>query len=139
MSQSKLRFGVFVCLVLALFLSRNWLEFQFLTPSEKFAHIWQEDLETLQKQNFLPKSWPQIRSVELLPNDLKKDIWPLKVAAPMALNFQGDRRLEVLLLPWIREGQYGVTVNYYLLEAENRNTVWEFGRTYTIGSAKELN
>ena len=110
----------------------TWVRYPTFSTAEKLQWVWAKDLENLKRQNALPKSWSEIRSIEVSTHKNSQVKWLEDVKLPISINASGQRHLEVEILPWKEEKDAGVTIHYHLIDTRDQNTVWEFGRTLKL-------
>ena len=117
-----------------------WPTFQYslLNPQEKLAFLIRQDFDSLKTQKYLPKTWEDIGSIEVNGDKFFKKNWLQNLPLPLNFKPNGNRHLEVEVLPWEVEGKYGSVINYHLLNRDTRETLWEFGRTFELGSMPTL-
>lgn len=109
------------------------IQFSLLSPQEKLAFLIKQDFDSLRSTGYLPKNWNEIGSIEVHGDKYPERPWLHTVSLPLFLKPNGERHLEVQVLPWESEGRFGAVVNYELLDRKTKNTLWEFGRTFEIG------
>jgi hypothetical protein len=112
---------------------REAIAFALLSPQQKFAQAWKDDLALLKGSGKLPPQWSEIRSIEVRSEPSPARDWLEHVSAPIATNPNGGFKLQLFALHWIDENRYGVTIEYWLIDAKSGNTIWEFARTLKLG------
>ena len=120
-------------LLLAVFLM-VWPKFQYssLGNMEKLNFLIKQDLERLQASGHLPKAWSEISSLEVYGEKNHEHKWLTRLNLPIEFKPNGNRHLEVQVLPWKIEGQIGAVVNFHLFNRDDKNMIWEFGRTFNL-------
>lgn len=114
------------------------LTFSYLSPEDKLSLLIEGDLRELAEKKLLPKNWKKIRSVELSLNHDQQKHWLEKLEFPVQLHPSGNYHLEIQVLPWVAEGEYGVTINYHLVRIQTQTTDYELGRTFIVGEEGEI-
>ena len=95
--------------------------------------VWERDLKNLKEAGKLPKEFQQIRDLELVATDPETRERMKNISIPINETPDGNYRLEIFVDPWRDGREYGILVQYHLVEIANQNTVWELGRSYKIG------
>ncbi len=100
---------------------------------DRLLHLWSRDLEAQRRQ--VPEFWSQLKEVKWSAGTKRAKEWKEKIAhrLPIKTNASGKYTLEIILLPWMDQGQMGASIQYSVIELESGNTVWESGRTYRLG------
>lgn len=103
---------------------------------EIFLRIWNEDIAHLQKAKKLPQGWYSLRMVEY--NALDQEVWPWieKKKPEIAIDPDGEFKLEVLIDVWDDEEGKAALVEYHLININTEDKVWELGRTFEIRKPK---
>jgi hypothetical protein len=107
--------------------------FWLLKPAEKMASAWSDDIRLLEKSRKLPKEWNQIREVSIRADNSSIQEWLKELRPPIHRDPKGKYRLDIFLVFWIEGYRYGTVVQYYLVDLQNENTIWEDGRTFKLG------
>ena len=94
-----------------------------MSTEQKLNFLIQQDLAKLALAEHLPKSWDRIRSIELFGEASKQKSWLKFIDPPVRLRPNGDRHLEMQVLPWQIGKEKGVSVNYHLIDIASKNTV----------------
>lgn len=99
----------------------------------QFERQWNDDVESLEQSQKLPKGWFEVSQVEIHGGTPESRQWLKLVQAPIAAKSKdGQYKLEVLVVVWEEEGQRGVLVQYNLVHLPSQNMVWELGRTFLL-------
>lgn len=106
--------------------------FWFNKKNEKIETLWKQDLELLVRTGSLPKQWTQISEIRLFPlsESTKKLVKEIKM--PFRQHPEGDYLLEISLDDWQENQDYGIVVQYNLINKTTGNTIWELGRTIIL-------
>jgi hypothetical protein len=111
---------------------------QKLPVVQRMQEAWITDVEDMESSHLLPKTWSQIREIEL-NGDKEAMAWYKKLHTPVVLNKDGNYRLEVLMVPWFQDGKQGALFQYDLIDLKSpqlRSTVWEKSRTIILTEKK---
>lgn len=112
------------------------IEFSRMSPQKKVSYLLEQDLKSLEKKNLLPKAWSEINSIEVYSGTKEKGEWLDQVDLRLPINPSGNKHLEIQLLPWDNDEGKGVGINFHLIDKESKNTIWEFGRTFSLSGNK---
>jgi hypothetical protein len=125
---SLLLVGAYFVTVFSIDPIRFWLN----SPAARLQALWESDLELLGTAHKLPPQFANIREVALKPATATAKEWAKNLKIPIALNSQGQYRLEILLLSFEEEGTIGAIMQYDLVDLKSDNLVWEVGRTFIL-------
>jgi hypothetical protein len=108
-----------------------WLE----NKPEEIRALWMQDIQVLVSNDKLPKEWTQVKEVKYQPltatvEKLLKDIKPPIIPS----NKKGNYRLEVTVDDWKENNEYGLMIQYQLIDLKSQNLIWELGRTLLVNS-----
>lgn len=114
--------------------------FWFDDRNEKIETLWKQDLELLLRNNALPKQWVEVSEIKFFPlsEGTKRLIQDVKL--PFREHKEGDYLLEISLDDWDDKSEngaesgteYGIMVQYNLINKKSGNTIWELGRTLIV-------
>ncbi len=112
-------------------------------PSAKISKLLKQDLQKLRAKNQLPTAWYQIGEIRIKSLSPVASYWLRDFSLPIPITFRGKYILEMEVDHYQEEGaQSAVIFHFHLLEAQSKNSIWEFGRTYPMPlpaqSAKSL-
>ncbi len=103
----------------------------FKVPSKlTVAQYIENDLDLLAEKKLLPKEWKQIKEVEILflSEKAKAALQGNNVYIPKQPS--GKFKLELIIADWEDQGHPGLITQMNLINLENKNKIWELGRTY---------
>ncbi|MCB0513393.1 MAG: hypothetical protein KDC60_03080 [Bacteroidetes bacterium] len=101
--------------------------------------VWQKDMDLLIEKNQLPPSWKMIREIRVTALSPKAARWLRNSKIPVHLNPKGIYQLELTVDHNEEPDSIAVITTYNLVDLKSKNTLWEFGRTYSIPNKKWLN
>jgi hypothetical protein len=127
--------------IIAIYLSYN--AYQDAVPFWNNDHagmlnvLWKDDVKLLVKAQKLPKAWGEIRNIHVDTASPIAAKWMKNIEVPIKVRHDGGYRLDILIDHWIYQGHLGAMIQYNLVDLKSGNTVWELGRTLTIGKHAE--
>jgi hypothetical protein len=127
---------VFIFGFLAVYATYNdILPFWFEDKPEEIRALWMQDLELLLKNDKLPKEWAQVREVKYQPMSAGAEKLLKEIKPPLTpSNKKGNYRLEISVDDWKEKSEYGLMIQYQLIDLKSQNLIWELGRTLLINS-----
>ena len=122
-----------VGLVGLFFAKQSEIRFALLPPDRKFAQAWGEDVLLLEKSKLLPAQWSDIGSTEIRSEPSPARDWLEIHRPPISIKKNGHFKLQLFAIHWIEGNRYGVTLEYWLIDAKSGNTIWEAARRLKLG------
>jgi hypothetical protein len=119
---------------LAAYLLLDEWRFEKLASVAKLQQLWEQDMQMLEENHQLPRTWSSIREIELTPGSPEALDWLKRLTVPVVISKSGDFKLQILFLPWTEGETQGVFLQYDLmdLKSPNNNTVFETNRTIIL-------
>lgn len=102
------------------------------SSSARLYKEWTRDLRKLRKKNQLHKGFNSIKEVSYTPLSSMSAQWLSSIRVPIKLKHQGIYKLNLEVDHLAEKKRTSAIVHYQLVHIESGNTVWEFGRTYSV-------
>ena len=96
-----------------------------------FLQQWQQDIQLMEKSGKLPALWKELGEIRLESSSSKKLI-TAKDVAPIKLAAKGIYKLDLLILQAENGNELNAVIQYDVVNS-NGSTVFEFGRTLSLG------
>lgn len=126
-------FGV----ILIIFAYKDVIPFFTNSPAERLESLWIRDLTTLIGNKSLHEGFFKVKEIKYNPVSESTKAWLKDIEPPLKTKPDGTYKLDVLLDDWADGKDFGIMIQYQLIDLSSGDTVWELGRTLTLGE-KEI-
>ncbi len=135
---------ILFAIIIAVFSYKDVLPFLSGTTTERLESIWKRDTMNLMGENLkgnkvMHDGFLDVKDVNMTYGSKTAESWFKDLEVPyIKKNPNGKFRLEVFTDHWSEGKEYGAVIQYQLVDLASQDTVWELGRTFTLGERDDL-
>lgn len=125
--------GLVICITYAF---HDFLQVPENLESQQLERLLKNDLHKLETAHQLPASWYEVNYLELRPLSKEAASWLRGMHIPIEYKPGGNFLLHMTVDSSAKEardnGDKFAVVEFHMVDLRTKNSVWEFGRTYTL-------
>lgn len=129
---------VLFAIIIVAFSYKDVLPFLSGSTAERFESLWKRDIINLMGNKNIAENFIKVKDINFTYGSQTAEGWVKAVEIPLKKNPNGTLRLEVFVDHWTEGKEYGAMVQYQLVDLASNDTIWELGRTFTLGNRDDL-
>ncbi len=129
---------ILFAVIIAVFSYKDVIPFMSGTTPERLESLWKRDLINLIGNKAVPEGFFKVKDINYTFGSQTAEGWVKSIEVPLKKVPQGTFRLDVFVDHWAEGKEYGAVIQYQLVDLSNNDTIWELGRTLTLGERDDL-
>lgn len=129
---------ILFALIIVAFSYKDVFPFLSGTAAERLESLWERDTISLAGSKSLPPQFLSIKEINFTYGSQTSENWMKAIQVPIRKKLDGKFRLEVFVDHWAEGKDYGAVIQYQLVDLNSNDTIWELGRTFTLGQRDDL-